>query len=392
MLNFVNLNGTNAARVIVLAGYFYLCVPLWAQSNLSETGVQDPCFAGVGVVVADAIAAGETPGAVVVFANRNDVLFAQAYGDRQVEPVREAMTLDTVFDLASITKPVATGMSVMKLVDAGKISVDDTVTKYLPAFGKHGKDKITIAQLLTHMGGLIPDNALSDYQDGQEKAWQRICDLKLRSQPDEKFAYTDVGFIVLGKLVQKVSGVPLDRFAKENLYAPLGMNDTTFNPPEAFRNRAAATERRGGKMIRGEVHDPRAYAMNGVAGHAGLFSTAGDLVRFGQMMLGSGKLGGTRILSDKTFATMIKPRDILRGTRAYGWDHQSPYSRNRGAAFSSSAIGHGGFTGTVFWVDPDQDLIFIFLATRLHPDGKGSVNALAGEIATMATKKIISAR
>ena len=384
--------GLYTHATIVLASCCYLCAPLWAQSALSETGLEDRRFAGVSVMVAEAIAARKTPGAVVVFANRNDVLFAQSYGDRQVEPGREAMTLDTVFDLASITKPVATGMSVMKLVDDGKVSVNDTVAKYVPEFGKHGKDKITIAQLLTHMGGLIPDNALSDYQDGQAKAWQRICDLKLRSPPGQKFAYTDVGFIVLGKLVQEVSGVSLDRFAKENLYGPLGMNDTMFDPPESLRKRAAATERRGGRMIRGEVHDPRAYAMDGVAGHAGLFSTAGDLVRFGQMMLGSGKLGDTRILSDKTFATMIKPRDIRRGTRAYGWDHQSPYSRNRGTAFSDTAIGHGGFTGTVFWVDPDQDLIFIFLATRLHPDGKGSVNALAGEIATMVTKKIVSTR
>ena len=326
------------------------------------------------------------PGAVVVVADRDEILYQQAFGNRQIEPVVEPMTPDTVFDMASLTNPIATATSVMHLVQQGKIDVDRPVADYLPPFGKNGKQEITVAELLLHVGGLIPDNSLRDYQDGTEKAWQRIYDLKPIAPRGEKFAYTDVGFLVLGKLVETISGESLDQYAAKTIFQPLGMTETGYTPAESLRQRAAPTEKRDDQWIRGEVHDPRAWLLDGVAGHAGLFSTAGDLVRYGQMMLGRGERDGVRILDEETFALMTEPREVPRGSRTYGWDHRSPYSSNRGDAFSDSAFGHGGFTGTVMWIDPEKERIFIFLSNRLHPDGKGSVNRLAGKIATEIAK------
>ncbi len=357
---------------------------LFAQAvELTSTGADEVYAQQIASIVTDGIAAGEMPGAVVVVADANEVLYARAFGNRQIEPTSEPMTLATLFDLASLTKPIATATSVMKLLDEGKIDLDAPVMKYLPQFGKNGKDPITVRDLLLHVGGLIPDNSIRDYDDGPDRAWQRICELKPISPRGKKFSYTDVGFIVLGKLVQQISGKPLDQFAEQTIFRPLGMNQTMFTPTAELRRRAAATEKRDGQWMKGEVHDPRSYRLGGVAGHAGLFSTAGDLVIYGQMMLGRGSRGDSAILSKETVAEMIHPNRVPRGTRALGWDHRSPYSRNRGESFSEAAFGHGGFTGTVMWIDPEQQRIFIFLSNRLHPDGKGTVNALAGKIATI---------
>ena len=334
----------------------------------------------VAVIVTEGITEGEMPGAVVVVANRHRVLYQQAFGDRQIEPTREKMTVDTVFDLASLTKPIATATSVMRLVQLGEIDLDQPVSTYLPEFAAAGKEAITVGDLLLHVGGLIPDNALADYEEGPDVAWKQICELKPMAARGERFAYSDVGFIVLGKLVERVSGKSLDRFARDEIFLPLDMKRTTFVPNRALAADAAPTEQRGGRWMRGEVHDPRAYRLGGVAGHAGLFSTAGDLVRYGQMMLSKGDGG---VLDPATFTTMTKRRKVPRGTRTYGWDHRSPYSSNRGESFSDAAVGHGGFTGTVIWIDPELERVFIFLSNRLHPDGKGTVNRLAGRIATL---------
>jgi CubicO group peptidase (beta-lactamase class C family) len=355
-----------------------------ASAQNDATSVLDPkTTEQIESIVMDGIAAGQMPGAVVVVADSKRVLYQHAFGDRQIEPTREPMTLDTLFDMASLTKPIATATSVMRLVEQGKIDVDQPVSHYLPEFAGHGKQEITVSDLLLHVGGLIPDNALRDYNDGPELAWMRICDLKPIALRGDKFAYTDVGFIVLGKLVERIGGKSLDQFAVDEIFSPLGMVHTRFNPDDDSKRRAAPTEQREERWIKGEVHDPRAYRLDGVAGHAGLFSTAGDLVRYGQMMLSGGRTSSVTILRPDVFALMTKPRTIPRGTRAFGWDHQSPYSSNRGDTLSDAAFGHGGFTGTVMWIDPKQDRIFIFLSNRLHPDGKGSVNKLAGKIASL---------
>ena len=334
-------------------------------------------------IVEGGIEAGEMPGAVVVVAGPKEVHYAMPFGNRRIEPQADPMTLDTVFDLASLTKPIATATSVMKLVQAGKIDVAAPVCDYLPEFSGQGKELITVGDLLLHVGGLIPDNALSDYDDGAEQAWQRICELKPIAPPGEKFAYTDVGFIVLGKLVERISAQSLDAYARDSIFRPCGMEETTFNPDGELRSRAAPTEKRDGDWMQGQVHDPRAYRLAGVAGHAGLFSTAGDLVKYGQMMLAHGRANHAVVLNADVVAEMTRPRSIPRGARTYGWDHRTGYSRNRGESLTDAAFGHGGFTGTVMWIDPEKEIVFIFLSNRLHPDGKGTVNGLAGQIATV---------
>ncbi len=354
-------------------------------------------FDAIKGLIQNALSEGEMAGAVIVVASKNDVLYAEAFGNRQVEPTTEAMTLDTVFDLASLTKPVATATSIMILVDQGLLKINEPVKTYLPAFGIKGKEEVTVEQLLRHTSGLIPDNAIKDYQSGLDKAWENIFELNLLSKPGEKFAYSDVNFIVLGKLVEVLSGLTLDKFATKNIFKPLDMKRTMFNPSEDLTLIAATTEKRDSVWLKGQVHDPRAALMNGVAGHAGLFSTASDLVTYGQMLLGKGERNQVRILSEAVFDSMRSPQSPKptaatdakesspatpsKNSRALGWDHRSGYSSNRGVQLSESAFGHGGFTGTVLWIDPIKDRVFIFLSTRLHPDGKGTINPLAGKIA-----------
>ena len=275
-----------------------------------------------------------------------------------------------------------------KLADGGTLDLDAPVADHLPEFGRNGKGTVTAAHLLTHTAGLIADNALGDYADGPDAAWTAICDLELRSEPGERFVYSDVGYIVLGKLVERITGEPLDAHAARALYDPLGMTVTGFTPPPAVHGECAPTEKRDGRWLRGEVHDPRAAALGGVAGHAGLFSTADDLALFARTLLGGGELdtadGPVRVLSADAVARMTAPRPVPGGVRSYGWDVRTGYSTNRGDLLSDAAFGHGGFTGTAIWVDPERDLFAVFLSNRLHPGGRGSVNRLIGRINTIA--------
>lgn len=353
-----------------------------------QVGMDPQRLTEIDGVVAEGIAAGEMPGCVVMIGRRGKVVFLKAYGNRQAEPEPVAMTTDTVFDMASLTKPVATATSIMILLQEGKLRLEDRVAKHVPEFAAEGKDRITVLDLLTHQGGLIPDNALADYEDGPEKSWERIFAIKPRTAPGMKFIYTDVGYLMLGKLVERITGQNVDEFARERIFRPLGMSETGYLPPEPLRRRAAPTEKRNDEWMRGEVHDPRAYRLGGVAGHAGLFSTAEDLAKYAQMMLGRGEYGGVRVLSPPTVAMMITPYPVSRGRRGLGWDMRTGYSSNRGRSFSDRAFGHGGFTGTAMWIDPELELFVIFLSNRLHPDGKGSVNPLAGRIGTIAADAI----
>ena len=361
---------------------------LWGKLALrrpEDVGMDNWCLQQIDHVVADGLRAGQMPGCVVAVGRRGGIVFRKAYGDRQVEPAREAMTLETVFDVASLTKPVATATCVMLLVEAGKVDPGDRVSDHLPQFGQAGKKQITVAQLLTHQGGLVADNHLREYANGADEAWRRICASRPIAKPGSRFIYSDVGYIVLAELVRRVSGRDVHELATEKVYGPLGMSDTTFLPGEPLQRRAAPTERRDGEWIRGQVHDPRAWRLGGVAGHAGLFSTAGDLATFASMMLGGGEFGGVRVLSEASIERMTRPRKVPgRGLRSLGWDVRTGYSTNRGRALSDRAFGHGGFTGTSLWIDPQLDLFVLFLSNRLHPDGKGAVNLLAGRIGTIA--------
>ncbi|WP_417392766.1 exo-beta-N-acetylmuramidase NamZ domain-containing protein [Gimesia sp.] len=358
------------------------------SASPESVGMDSGRLALIDFVVQQGLERDSMPGAVVLVGYQGKVVFLKAYGNRQVQPEEVAMTTDTVFDLASLTKPIATATSIMQLIEQGKVQLSDPVAKYVPEFAVNGKQDITVYQLLTHQGGLIPDNSIKDYQEGPEKAMQRIYDLKLYYEPGTRFAYTDVGFILLGDIVKRVTGQSVHGYSQKHIFQPLGMTETGYLPAAELKQRAATTQQREGRWMQGEVHDPRAYKLDGVAGHAGLFSTAEDLAIYAQALLNQGLSGNTQILKPTTVELMTRGYQVVDIKRGLGWDVLSGYSSNRGDLFSSLAFGHGGFTGTSLWIDPAQDLFVIFLSNRVHPDGKGAVNSLAGRIGTIAAAAI----
>ncbi|MBL8816597.1 MAG: DUF1343 domain-containing protein [Planctomyces sp.] len=358
----------------------------------AAAGMNEATLLKIEEVVREGIAQEKMPGCVVLVGRRDGVVYHRAFGNLQTMPEPEEMQLDTVFDLASLTKPISTATSIMTLVEQGKIELDQPVVKYLPDFGANGKESITIRQLLTHQAGLIPDNALDDYLMGADEAFRRINELKPTSEPGTKFIYSDVGFLVLGRIVEVVSGKDLHDYSQEKIFQPLGMTETGYLPNESLKRRAAVTEKRNDQWIKGEVHDPRAFELGGVAGHAGLFSTASDLAKYATMMLHGGEYKGARVFSQQTFELMTARSPVSSGYRCLGWDNRTGYSSNRGDLFSDRAFGHGGFTGTAIWIDPSLDLFVVFLSNRVHPDGKGIVNPLAGRICTIAAAAITGPR
>ncbi len=343
-------------------------------------------------LAAEGIKAQRMPGCVVLIGRKGKIAFHRAYGHREIQPNKLEMKKDTVFDMASITKPVATATSVMVLFEQGKIRLRDKVTTYIPEFGNSEKNNITVTQLLTHQAGFVPDNAIGDYEQGREQAFKNIHNLNTMYDPGKRFVYSDVGFILLDDLIERQSGLTVDAFSKQNIFEPLGMSESGYVPSEELKKRAATTEQRESRWMRGEVHDPRAFLMDGVAGHAGLFSTAEDIAIYAQMMLNGGQYGGKRILSQATVELMTGAYQIVEGEkvsiRGLGWDKLTGYSSNRGENMSDRAFGHGGFTGTVLWIDPTHEMFFIFLSNRVHPNGKGSINRLAGRMATVAISAI----
>lgn len=367
-------------------------VPGLVRVAPEEVAMDSRRLAQLDVVIGQGLRQENMPGCVVLVGRKGRIVYHQAHGFRQLVPEKVPMTLDTVFDLASLTKPIATATSVMRLVEEGHVALSDPVAKHLPEFAAEGKEQITVLHLLTHQGGLIPDNALSDYEHGYDEAIRRVMATKPTSAPGERFVYTDVGFIVLAELVKRITGKDIQTYSQEKLFGPLGMTESGYLPAAPLRRRAAVTQQRNGEWMQGEVHDPRAYHLGGIAGHAGLFSTATDLARFAQMFINGGSYQGARVLKPETVQLMTRPVKVPRGWRALGWDVRSPYSSNRGDLLSERAFGHGGFTGTVLWIDPELELFVIFLSNRVHPDGKGSVNRLAGRLGTLAASAITDGR
>jgi uncharacterized protein YbbC (DUF1343 family)/CubicO group peptidase (beta-lactamase class C family) len=357
---------------------------------------------GIDPLVREAIADRKLPGAVVLVGRGDRVLYQKAFGNRAVVPSPEPMTTDTVFDLASLTKVVATTTSVMMLVEQGRIRLSDRVATYIPGFERYGKADITIRHLLTHVSGLRPDVDVADPWSGYETAIALAVDEVPMARPGEQFVYSDINFFLLGDIVMRVSGLPLDRFARERIFEPLGMKDTMFMPPVSLRPRIAPTESctpfgwpcdgPDTQMLRGVVHDPTARRMGGVSGHAGLFGTAADLANFSRMLLAGGVYQGNRVLAPLTVAKMTSAAtpDLERNTRGFGWDIDSAFSSNRGELLPIGSFGHTGFTGTSMWIDPTTGLYVVFLSNRVHPDGKGDVTPLRARVATVAASAITS--
>jgi CubicO group peptidase (beta-lactamase class C family) len=374
----------------------------------------------IDALVADALAAHRMPGCVIAIGRRDGLRFLRAYGQRALVPQPEAMTEDTIFDLASLTKPIATASAIMVLAERGKLELTAPAARVLPELDRPATRRITVQDLLLHAAGLPIENPMRDFAQGPTAAITAM----LRHDPVRprgRFAYSDLGYLWLGELVHRAAGEPLDVFTRQTLFAPLGMRDTGFNPDPTLLPRIAPTEvtddrpeapptplpagarangedpaapyspwHPGGafKLIQGVVHDPRAYRLGGVAGNAGLFSTARDLSRFARMLLGGGALDGVRVLSAQSVATMTRPHALGDSVRALGWDIHSHYSRLRGTLLSPRAYGHGGFTGTSLFIDPERDLFVVLLSNRVHPDGKGSVISLAAAVTDAAVRAL----
>jgi uncharacterized protein YbbC (DUF1343 family)/CubicO group peptidase (beta-lactamase class C family) len=350
---------------LLLFGIISSGIPLSAQKAPNPAVTPSPSvneqerFAALDALLKDAVEKGRAPGVVLLVGHNGNFVYRKAFGYRALDPAKEPMTVDTIFDMASLTKVMATTSCVMKLVQLGQVKLNDPVAKYIPEFAQNGKDDVTVRQLLTNYSGLRPDLDLKQSWSGLEEGYTRANSEKLINPPGSTFVYSDINSVVLGELVQRVGGMPLDQYAQAYIFGPLGMTTTRFLPPADWKPRIAPTERdeRTGQMLRGVVHDPTARQMGGVAGDAGLFSTADDVAKFAQAL------------------------PNLTDVRGLGWDIDSPFSSNRGELLPVGSFGHTGFTGTSVWIDPTTNTYIILLANAVHIKD-GNVISLRTEVAT----------
>jgi uncharacterized protein YbbC (DUF1343 family) len=331
----------------------------------------------------DAVGAGEIPGVVILVGQGERVLYRRATGSRALVPAVEPMTADTIFDLASLTKVLATAPAVLSLWEQGRVDLDAPLGRYLKEFRGSAFQEVTLNRLLTHSAGMVDVPGRNAMARGFPEAAGVVARAGLAAVPGTAFVYSDTGFILLAELVRRVSGEPIDRYVQKRFYGPLGMRSTAFRPPASWRGRIAPTEAiDGGPPLRGVVHDPNARLLAGVAGHAGLFSTADDIARFCRMLLEGGALDGRRYLKESTVRAMFTPHVIGEAVRGLGWDIASSYSRTLGSFFPGGSVGHTGFTGPAIWLDPSSRGYLIILTNRVHPNGRGSVVELRRRVSS----------
>ncbi len=353
--------------------------------TLTLAGQPFSAGAKIDAQIEESVRSGLIPGAVVCIGHNGQVVYQKAYGWKSLVPAKSPMSEDTIFDAASLTKVIATTSAIMKLFEDGKIGLNDLVTKYLPEF-QGGKSTITVRDLMVHFSGLRPDVDLKPKWSGYDTGVGLALIDKPTSLPGTRFVYSDINFVLLGEMVRRLSGQTLDAYTSARIFQPLGMSETGFNPATSKRNRIAPTEVEEDEPVLGVVHDPTARNMGGVAGHAGLFTTAHDLSLFAEMMLNSGELNGRRIFAPQTVQKFTTPNTpshqaILRGL---GWDIDSPFSGNRGELFPIGSYGHTGFTGTSLWIDPKSHSYVILLTNSVHPKRGKNITPLRRSIATIA--------
>src|SRR5882724_1405081 len=306
-------------------------------------------FAPIDALVQEKIDDQSVTGAVLAVGHDGSLIHQKAFGFRATSPRLEAMTVDTVFDLASLTKVVATTPSVMRMVQYGQVRLDEPVAHYIPDFAMNGKDNVTVRQLLTHYSGLRPDLDLATPWEGQETAFRLAHEEKLQSPQGSQFVYSDINFMELGELVQRLSGMSLDKYADVHVFQPLGMKHTRFLPPAEWRGKIAETlSIDHQRILRGHVQDPTAGRMGGVAGQAGVFSTAGDLALYAQALSSRTTILSADIIEKMTTQQPPHATDV----RGLGWDIDSPYSTNRCVLLPGGSFGHTGYTGISIWIDP----------------------------------------
>lgn len=374
---------------VVLAGLVLLAAGCKSPAPPRAATLRPEKLAAMDAAIQEAIAAKECPGGVL-WLEHAGTSYHKAYGQRALVPATEPVTEDTIFDAASLTKVIATSPAIMLLVERGQVKLDAPVQTYIPEFTGGGKEVITIRQLLTHTSGLRSGLETRSDWHGAAAAIQLICESRPLDPPGEVFRYSDLNFILLGEIVQRVMRKPLQEFVGKEIYAPLKMKDTGYLPPKSKLSRIAPTEVVDGKPLRGEVHDPTARRMGGVAGNAGVFITAADLARFARMMLNGGTLDGVRLLQSGTvrLMTTVQTPQSIEAKRGLGWDIDSEYSAPRGDLFTAGSYGHTGWTGTSLWIEPVSRTFVIFLSNRNHPDGQGNVTELRRRLGTLAAEAV----
>jgi uncharacterized protein YbbC (DUF1343 family)/CubicO group peptidase (beta-lactamase class C family) len=367
--NTLNPEMTLKFRLAIFSAIALCSLALLAQTPRTKkkkaAAAESVNFAPVDALVQEQVNSLAITGAVLLVGHNGHIVHQKAFGLRAVSPRRESMTTDTIFDLASLTKVVATAPSVMRLLQYGQLRLEDPVARHIPDFGVNGKESITVRQLLTHFSGLRPDLDLNTPWSGQDTAFRMAHEEKLPAPPGAQFVYSDINFIELGELVQRLSGMSLDKYAEAHIFQPLGMKRTRFLPPPAWTSKIAETLAIDNKRIlRGVVHDPTAQRMGGVAGHAGVFSTAGDLALYAQALIDR-----KTILSPEIIEKMTTPQQPPNAVeiRGLGWDIDSPFSSNRGALLPVGSFGHTGFTGTSMWIDPYSNTYIILLTNTVRP-------------------------
>ncbi|HQU83057.1 MAG TPA: DUF1343 domain-containing protein [Pyrinomonadaceae bacterium] len=417
-------------RQLILVSFLLICVYLCSSADKilaqglpvalpNTVGINGAKLAQIDAIVEKDIADKKMPGAVVIVGHKGKIVYRKAFGNRALVPNVEKMTVDTIFDAASLTKPIATATSIMILVEQGKLRLNDTIGKFIPEIQDENAKKVTIQQLLTHVSGYAPDFDLREKWTGREGMIEALKKEKLRNPAGTKFVYSDIGFIVLGRIVERVTKTKLGFFPTEEIFEKLGMKSSSFRSTETAESESIAKianvlqqniaptenikgqnsylgskfegdDKTGNQILRGQVHDPTAFRMGGVAGHAGLFTTADDLARYCQMILNGGVLDGKRILSAQTVAKMTAPNVISETgeTRGLGWDMNTSFSSNRGEFFPLGSFGHTGFTGTSVWIDRVSNTFVVFMSNRVHPDGKGDVTPTRAKVATIAASAV----
>lgn len=328
-------------------------------------------YAKLETMLEDAVADSAWPGGVMLIGQGDKIVFQYAVGYHTYEQ-KVKTKYDDIFDLASVSKVIGTTSAVMKLVETGQLSLDDKAVKYLPeltgpdARSTELKKQITIRHLLTHSAGFEPFRLFYEMDCSVEARWDSVFQSEIQSKPGEKTVYSDIGLMCMGKIVENITGLPQDEFLKNFLYEPLKMGNTDYTPDPSLIARIVPTEYNNGKLIHGYVHDENTHSLGGVAGHAGLFSTAPDLSIFCRMMLHEGELDGVRIFKPKTIKLFTTRLDET-SSRCLGWD--SPEGESSGGIYiSPHSFGHTGYTGTSIWIDAENDMYVILLTNAVHPD------------------------
>jgi CubicO group peptidase (beta-lactamase class C family) len=363
--------------------YFALLSCLVTGCRCLREKITKDRLSGIDAAVKEEIQEGNVPGAVILIGQADKIFYHKSFGYEVIEPYREKMTKNTVFDVASLTKPIATATSIMVLMDRQKLKLADYVATYLPTFASNGKDQVQISHLLSHTSGLPAYTSAGELKKQfsspcPEKVIEKICGLAPLNKPGEEFRYSCLGYIILAKIVEVVSGESIDDFAKENIFEPLKMKHTAYNPPQAWEKNIAATQIVDEKLLRGTVHDPLAQLMAGKSGNAGLFSTAYDLSIYCRMLLNNGTRHGKKILSPQAVTLLTTTQSH---GRAFGFDVSSSYSWPKGTIASEKAFCHAGYTGTAIVCDPESKIFIIILTNRVHPHDKGTTKPLCRKIA-----------